>query len=304
MKSDAAGAIDRLDRPLRRKLLKGALGGLLLPALVSPVLVACLDGGGNADVVVPPTPILPSVNNFRDIAGADDANAYRTSSGRKLRRGLFYRSNALAPSATDLATLNTLGIRAVYDLRTPDEIGRKADVRLAGSTYQEINILGTSDAAIAPMTSAAATVAMMEAAERQFVTDAGMRSRIAQVLAALATTDGSQLFHCSGGKDRTGWVAAVLLSLADVPRSVIVQDYLLTNTYSSATIQATYAAWLAAYGQAFADTYYPTLGAQESFLVAGFDQASATYGSMGSYIADGLGLDAATQTGLRDKLLA
>jgi hypothetical protein len=62
------------------------------------------------------------VNNFRDVAGANDEGAYRTSSGRKLQRGAIYRSNALDPSPTDLATLNTLHIVADYDLRTPSSL--------------------------------------------------------------------------------------------------------------------------------------------------------------------------------------
>jgi len=69
--------------------------------------------------------------------------AYSTSNGRKLRRGVIYRSNVLAPSPTDLATLNTLNIRADYDLRTPGEIKLQPDSPLAGAIYLNVNLIGT-----------------------------------------------------------------------------------------------------------------------------------------------------------------
>ena len=43
------------------------------------------------------------------------------------------------------------------------------------------------------------------------------------------------LFHCTAGKDRTGWAAALLLHVAGVDDATILEDYLLTNTFSSAT---------------------------------------------------------------------
>lgn len=83
------------------------------------------------------------MNNFRDVGGANDQGAYRTSSGLKLRRGVIYRSNALAPALPDLATLETLNIRADYDLRTPGEIAQQPDIPPSGASYLNINLLGT-----------------------------------------------------------------------------------------------------------------------------------------------------------------
>ena len=285
----------------RRDFLKGALRCCLLPALASPWLVACSDSSGSSFVA--PTPRLASVNNFRDVAGADDADAYRTTSGRKLRRGVIYRSNVLTLSTVDLATVNTLGIVADYDLRTPTEIAKTADVVPQGAIYSNINILGSANIPTPTSTSVAETVALMELQYQLMITDVGVRSRLAQLFQALATTDGAQLYHCTSGKDRTGWVTAVLLSLVGVPQDVVMQDYMLTNTYSAASIQASYQAVESAYGQAYADIYIPTQEVEECFLNAAFDQVATSYGSMSNYITNGLGLDVITQMQLRDKLL-
>lgn len=304
--------IQTLQSPNRRRILhqtlQGTVSALLLPVAGSSLLAAC--GGSSSDAASPAavaavqkTPVLGTVNNFRDVAGADDSLAYQTASGQKLRRGLFYRSNALTPSAADLATLNTLGIKTVYDLRTPAEITASPDTLPTGANYVQINIIGTSSASVPTLNSAADAIAMMQLAEQQFVTDAGERSRLGQLFTDLANGANAQLYHCTAGKDRTGWVTAVLLSLVGVPQSVVVQDYLLTNIYSAASIQATYDAYVTKYGKAYADVLYPVLGVQQSFLTAGFDQVATSYGSMGNYITTGLGLSASTQALLTAKLL-
>jgi protein-tyrosine phosphatase len=299
--------------PARRKLLQqgfqGALGALLLPVAGSSLLAAC---GGSVNPSAPATPtvaavaktpVLTSVNNFRDVAGADDSLAYQTASGQKLQRGVFYRSNALTPSAADLATLNTLNIKTVYDLRTTAEITATPDTLPTGAAYVQINIIGTSSAAVPTLTSPQQAIAYMEQAEQAFVTDAGECARLGQLFTDLANGANAQLYHCSGGKDRTGWVTAVLLTLMGVPQTTVIQDYLLTNIYSAATIQSTYTAMVNAYGQTYADNFYPMLGVQTSFLMAGLDQVATSYGSMTAYATNGLGLSSATIAQLKAKLL-
>jgi protein-tyrosine phosphatase len=56
------------------------------------------------------------------------------------------------------------------------------------------------------------------------------------------------------------------------------------------------------YGQAFAEACYPMPGVQASFLQAGLDQATGSYGSMSGCITNGLGLSANIQSALTDKL--
>jgi protein-tyrosine phosphatase len=285
---------------VRREFLKGALRLLALPAISGPWLVGC--GGGTSNPVAP-TPRLASVDNFRDVAGADNQGAYRTSSGQKLRRGVVYRSNVLNPSPPDMATLDTLNIREVYDLRTPDEITQTPDVPPAGADDRNINLFGTHDNPTPVSNSAAETVALVENGYRTFVTNSVIREALAEVFQALATGGGSQLYHCSEGKDRTGWVTATLHSVLQVPQSVVMENYLLTNTYTAASVQAWYQSMVSTRGKTFADIYLPTQVVRHSYLQAALDQAAASYGSMANYIAYGIGLDVTTQTLLRGKLL-
>lgn len=151
------------------------------------------------------TPRLARIDNFRDIAGT--THAYSTAHDGTMRSGVFYRSNALTPSAADLATLNGLGIKAIYDLRTPDEIAATPDTLIEGARYRNIDIIGnnTSGADITRVsfTSAADAIAMMQETNRAFVNDAGMRGQFTTLFNELAAGDGAALFHCTAGKDRT-----------------------------------------------------------------------------------------------------
>ncbi|WP_028620284.1 tyrosine-protein phosphatase [Pseudomonas sp. Ant30-3] len=247
------------------------------------------------------TPRLQGIDNFRDVAGI--TTAYSTTHDGTLRSGVFYRSNALTPSASDLATLNNLGITAIYDLRTPSEIAATPDTPLAGANWQNIDIIGstTSGADITSIsfTSAADAVAIMEQTNRAFVSDAGMRSQFGKLFNELASVDAAQLFHCTAGKDRTGWTAAVLQSIAGVDDATIMANYLASNDYTAARIAAT----LKAMPASMASVYAPLLGVQASYLQAGLDEVTAEYGSMDNYLKQGLGLSQETIYVLRGKLV-
>ena len=247
------------------------------------------------------TPRLAGIDNFRDIAGT--TTAYSTAHDGTMRAGVFYRSNALTPTASDLATLNGLGIKAVYDLRTPSEIAGTPDTMISGATYQNIDIIGatTSGANITTVSfkSAADAIAMMQETNRAFVSDAGMRGQLGVLFNELAGVDGAALFHCTAGKDRTGWTAAVLQSIAGVDNATIMSNYLATNDYTAERVAKT----LAMMPPSMAAIYAPLLGVEASYLQAGLDQVTAQYGSMDNYLKQGLGLSQETIYVLRGKMV-
>lgn len=247
------------------------------------------------------TPRLAGMDNFRDIAGTTEA--YTTRHDGVMRAGVFYRSNALTPTASDLAVLNGLDISDVYDLRTASEIASTPDTLPEGASYTNIDILGTTTSGAnltnISLTTAAEARAMMEDANRSFVSDANVRSQFTTLFNDLAAADGAALFHCTAGKDRTGWTAAVLLSIAGVDDATIMENYLATNDYTSARVAAT----LAAMPASMAEVYAPLLGVEASYLQAGLDEVTAEYGSMDNYLKQGLGLTQETLYVLRGKMV-
>ena len=109
------------------------------------------------------------------------------------------------------------------------------------------------------------------------------------------------LFHCTTGKDRTGWAAAALLTLLGVPKDQVVEDYLRSNDYILPAYQKVIDAFVAGGG----DPAIPRsiLGVKEEYLDAAFDEMETKYGTIERYFSDGLGIDAAQQQALRDLYL-
>ncbi|WP_298440793.1 tyrosine-protein phosphatase [Gordonia sp. (in: high G+C Gram-positive bacteria)] len=251
------------------------------------------------------TPRLASVDNFRDLAGPA-LLGYPAAGGKHVRHRVVYRSNALTPDKQDLATLNTLGIRRVYDLRTTSEVTAKPDTVPAGAKYTRVNIMGDDSQAAAgfdysTLTPESARQFLIEA-NRNFVTDPAQRAELGRLLRSIAAQPGPVLYHYTAGKDRTGWTSALLLSNAGVSHSDIMSNYLLTNKYSAKSIDAA--------AQAFTKQYGPTAGAGARVLLgvfpealqAGLDQAVKDYGSIDGYLRKGLGLDGKTLNALRAEL--
>jgi protein-tyrosine phosphatase len=90
--------------------------------------------------------------------------------------------------------------------------------------YARISLLGTEKLDLSRMPDDLGTmyVASLDANQPQF-------RQVFETIAA--QREGAVLFHCTAGKDRTGMVAALLLSLAGVPRSDIVHDYAISAHY-------------------------------------------------------------------------
>ncbi|GGA83247.1 hypothetical protein GCM10011491_08370 [Brucella endophytica] len=259
------------------------------------------------------TPILSSVDNFRDLAGlpasmGGTGYAYTTAHDGVMRTGVFFRSNALTLNDTDYATIQGQNISTVIDLRTPGEIAKYPDRLWPGVTYFNNNVSGSDDVPTPVFNSPADAIALMEEGNRSFVTNERTRSVIREVLLELAHADSAALYHCTAGKDRTGWISAILHSIAGVPQEQIMKDYLASNTYSAARIEASLDAIAAqagggAAGEYARAIYAPLMGVQASFLQASLDQVAASYGSMDNYLKEGLGLTQADIYVLRGKMV-
>ncbi len=238
---------------------------------------------------------LTSNPNLRDIGG------HRTADGQRVRIGVVYRSQALSLPAADLAVIDVLGIAGAYDLRTPAEIAATPGVVPAGATYLSLNVLGKDSPAMPSVASAAQAQECMEDMGREYVTSAPARAAFGTLLTGIADSSGAQLYHCSAGKDRTGWATAVILTLLGVPAETVMSDYLLSKThyYDSPAVQA----MLSTLPAAKSAIYGRMLDVEPAYLQAGLDQVAASYGSMYHYVHQGLGLSDATIAKLGHRML-
>jgi len=252
------------------------------------------------------TPILVSLPNFRDLAGISamyggTGFVNPTSNNGVMRTGIFYRSDALSSlSDTDSTTILSLGIGRDIDLRTQKEIDADPDRSIRGVAYTKIDILGAS-ANFNPTKDNE-----IQAMYQGFVTTKINRDGFYNVLHTLATDTNSDLFHCTAGKDRTGWTAVLLQSIAGVTPEIIMRDYLATNNYyTDAAIQAKWKDYYAKNpGTSFTEeTFKILLKVKTSYLQAALDQVITTYGSINNYLIQGLGLSQEDIYVLRAKMV-
>ncbi|MET4613086.1 protein-tyrosine phosphatase [Rhodococcus sp. PvR044] len=290
-------------------LLAGFSGAGLAQAdpILPPALAELLNSGSaglgsvGAGQTAPDAPRLASIDNFRDVAGT--GAGYAGAHGKNVNKGVFYRANAIVPNDADMATLTGLKLSTVYDLRADDEVAQKQDVLPAGVTYKRIPILsGNINEMLGKIKSPEDARKMMQDMNRAFVTGSVERSKFNELLTDMANTDGGQVFHCTAGKDRTGWTSALLLSIAGVSSQTIMDDYLLTNEYAKDSIAKNTEGLKRAFGDAYVN-FIPLVTVESSFLQAGLDQVKADYGTVDKYLTDGLGLDQATIGKLKAKLL-
>ncbi len=218
------------------------------------------------------------------VVNARDAGGYRTVDGRTVRTGLVYRTGELGKATdADLAALAADGVVSVHDLRTGFEQNLMGVDKLpAGAVEHQDDIIGHAPPQVL-LTSMLAGPDLY----RAFITAPGANAGFADVLRDIAyNTDGAVLYHCSAGKDRTGWTSAVLLTLLGVDRDTVYYDFMLSNYYR---------------GARDGDTLN---GVVSSALDAAFDQVDRSYGSFDAYVRDGLGLTDADIAALRAKLLS
>lgn len=172
---------------------------------------------------------LVNVNaaNFRDIGG------YKTIDGKEVVWGKIYRSAAINKlTDADLMLLDKKGIHTVVDFRGTKEAEAAPD-RLPVNTDYTLSPAGSEN-----IPDAAQMVVLLK--EGNFLGKmygsegakyAGDRYR--SLFVKLLTTKGKEtvLYHCTGGRDRTGMATALLLYILQVPQETIEADYLASNVY-------------------------------------------------------------------------
>jgi protein-tyrosine phosphatase len=123
-------------------------------------------------------------------------------------------------------------------------------------------------------------------------------------LALIAAADGPILFHCTEGKDRSGWISALLQLTAGASRAEVTAEYLVSNEFRAGLINAAYRAKLTSSGRTAAEVERALMKVQPDYLGAGLDELKSQFGDIEGYLSKGLGLSAATVQRLRERLTA
>ena len=120
----------------------------------------------------------------------------------------------------------------------------------------------------------------------------------------LIKNEGPTLFHCTAGKDRAGFAAAITLIALGVPKEVAINDYMKTNAFTADRIDDMLdQIKLMSLFQADVEILRPLLGVEQEYIETAFKTAEQTYGSLENYIREGLEISDEEIIELRSLLL-
>ncbi|WP_427884973.1 tyrosine-protein phosphatase [Kribbella sp. GL6] len=158
----------------------------------------------------------PGCRNVRDVGGLP------TADGRLLKVGVLIRSDSLQYLTADgVDAVRRSGVRRILDLRGDGEVAAFPTPFTGTPLAVRQSLQDPADPEHGQATIVEACTWMLDQRPELFA---------AAVRAIADEPDGAVVVHCHGGKDRTGMVVALALSVAGVPEDEIVADYYLTRS--------------------------------------------------------------------------
>jgi protein-tyrosine phosphatase len=228
---------------------------------------------------------MKTINNFRDCGG------YATTDGLRLQTGRLYRSGTLdGAREADLRKLQTFGLKTIIDLRGPQEKkkelphingARRIDlpIELETRTREKVQPLMTKRGAEGEV------VEILKQMYRDLADEAWPQA--SQLFKILLSADAYPvLIHCRAGKDRTGFMCALVQQAVGVERASVFQDYLKTNDhFVLVTPRIERMMKIFSLGRLQIENIRASLSAREEYLQAAFDQIDQCHGGMTAYLA-------------------
>jgi protein-tyrosine phosphatase len=251
----------------------------------------------------PRTPQLAGALNFRDLGG------YPTSAGGSIRWNCLFRSGTThAMTDADLEWLSARGIRFAYDLRSNgeriDHPNRLQDIVDMSYRFLQHDQIGGDISR-----SLRTTDVRREDARQMMVSfykglPYTFKDSYRALLLHLADGDLPMVFNCTAGKDRTGVAAALILTVLDVPQSVILDDYVLTDECFEQSCEMLLGGKYRAFFDGIPrEVWEPLMRADPDYLRAALEQLTVSHGSVINYVQTELGLSQTEIDRIRSNLI-
>ena len=247
------------------------------------------------------------IPNFRDLGG------YTTTDGRQTKWGVLYRSGTLAHATdADIDGISQLGLSRMVDFRSgaekteePDRLPEPPGVRtVERPTLDDGNkmVADIMDRIESGDFGDMDPNQMMIEANRQFATTLTPQYR--QFMRTLQQAEGAPiLWHCSAGKDRAGFAAAIVLRILGVPQETVIQDYMASKQHALNARKTQLMLLRVFKGEEASDKLGILMGVEEAWIRAAFDEIDSAWGSFDNYVREGLELSHADVEKLRHQLL-
>ncbi|MFQ6577256.1 tyrosine-protein phosphatase [Enterococcus casseliflavus] len=243
---------------------------------------------------------LERAANVRELGG------YQTTNGTTIKRKKLIRSAAINElTASDQAVLANYGVNQVIDFRSIAEANAQPDRPIATAKQLFLPIFKEDETMVSlspeslkqRLEDGEDAEEQMKKVYRHFVESDYARQQYRQFfdhVIANAEGEGATLFHCTAGKDRTGFGAFLLLHVLAVAPTTIKEDYLATNRYLAPMTQHL--------PQELLTAITVLMSAKESFLDESLAAIDQHFGSVDQYLLQGLGVTKEEQAYLNAQL--
>lgn len=237
---------------------------------------------------------IKKLNNFRTIGNI------KNSEGKTLKEGKFYRSgNLYQLKNSSFNELGKLGIKEIIDLRNEKEISKKPDHLPENIIYKKYSafedqgdqLSQAKKLVLKGKVNASDADKRMLDFYREYVTE--NPEIIKKIITEILESDQPILYHCTAGKDRTGIITALILSVLKFDKDTIYNDYLLSNNYRKNLVQkrlnlANNLHFI--YPKMDLNVLEKLSWIESDYLDAAFDEINKKYGSIDIYIQQVLGI--------------
>lgn len=217
--------------------------------------------------------------NFRDLGG------YPTADGRFVGWRLLFRSDGLHHlTPRDIAILREeIRLGEVIDLRSSGEL-RSEGRGILENESMRFHHLPLFDRETDQRTHPDYDPESISLADRYFFLAELAKEAVAKVLAVLAETDQPSVYHCAAGKDRTGVISAILLSVLGVPDEIIVADYAASRDNLDAIVDRLMST--KGYQEMLSALPPETMHAEPQTMIDFLGRLQENYGSVQGYAED------------------
>lgn len=248
------------------------------------------------------------MNSFEKLVNFRDLGGIKTTDGKVIQEKRILRSGELVGlTEKDKTTLlDVYHLKNIIDFRGDDELAKRPDDILEGTNYYHIDIMKKEKKKSNQETFEKEMHSMhpdelMNYIYREIIVDQNASAGYRQFIDILLNQEeGSSIFHCFAGKDRTGIGAAIILTLLGVSKEDIFKDYLETIEARKAHNEQLVAQKRAAGAtEEQLEHLRIMMSVKADYLEVAYETATKEYGSFEAYIQKAIGVTSEEQEQLK-----
>lgn len=243
---------------------------------------------------------IESVINARELGG------YINTDGKRIKNGLLFRTGKLNTMSEEdnKKLINEYNLKKVFDFRGEGERFHEPDPKINNVENLWIPILeeikNESNEAVMREIGTDMFKMFMFFFKQGFMkniyidifdNEYGQKQYHKFLKEVIATEEGSIIWHCSAGKDRTGCAALYLLTILGCDEKTILDDYVLTNTYVKDRIEERIDEFRTkGCPEEYMEDVYCIDGVRLEYFESGIEYLKSKYGTVMDYIHNQLNI--------------